>query len=143
MKIVLKKTALFMSIKLIKRLDMEIGIDCPCMGKNLDKHLQPAILLALCKESLHGFALLNKIGNNPICRGDNPDATGLYRYLNRMEKSELLTSAWEFDENGKNHKKVYSITEKGKRCLDSWSDVLKDYASSIEILVSEIDKEIK
>lgn len=118
-------------------------VECPCMGKNLDKHLQPAILLALYKESLHGFAILNKIGSNPMCKGDNPDATGLYRYLNKMEKSGLLISDWEFDENGKKPKRVYSITERGKKCLESWSLVLKDYACCIEKLVSEIDKEIK
>ncbi len=122
---------------------MKIEMDCPCMGKNLDKHLQPAILLALYKESLHGFAILNKIGSNPMCKGDNPDATGLYRYLNKMEKSGLLISDWEFDENGKKPKRVYSITERGKKCLESWSLVLKDYACCIEKLVSEIDKEIK
>lgn len=122
---------------------MKIEKECPCMGKNLDKHLQPAILLALYRKSLHGFALLNKIGSSPMFGGNNPDATGLYRYLNKMERSELLISDWEFDENGKKPKKVYSITEKGKECLKSWAVVLEDYASSVEVLVSEIYKEIK
>lgn len=48
------------------------GADCACRGKNLDKMLQPSILMVLYRERLHGFALIQKLGESPMLRGCEP-----------------------------------------------------------------------
>jgi len=114
-------------------------MDCPCKGKNLDKLLQPSILMALHQQSLHGFALIAEIAKSPLCDNKAPDAAGVYRYLKKMENSGLLTSAWEFLD-GEKPRRVYSITDKGDHCLVTWSTVLKKYAYDINQIVINIDK---
>ena len=78
---------------------MYFEMDCACKGKNLDKLLQPAILRILYKEDLHGFMLIQKLGESPMFGGTEPDRAGVYRYLKKMESSGLLTSDWEKEES--------------------------------------------
>lgn len=121
---------------------MYFEMDCPCKGKNLDKMLQPSILLELYEESLHGFMLIQKLSRNPMFDGNMPDKAGVYRYLKKMETSGLLESDWEIDEFGGKPRRIYSITDKGKGCLVNWTLALKDYVKSVDSLVGEIDKKI-
>ncbi|MGN0659927.1 MAG: PadR family transcriptional regulator [Emergencia sp.] len=124
---------------------MYIEMDCPCQGKNLDKLLQPLILCILAKGGdMHGFAILKEIGKIPRFENKVPDATGVYRYLKKMESSGLLTSRWDLDENddaGK-PKRIFSITERGRSCLANWSQALSDYEQYIHSLVAMIDETI-
>ena len=122
---------------------MYIDMDCPCQGKNLDKLLQPLILCILLQGGdLHGFAILKEIAKIPRFADKVPDATGVYRYLKKMEASGLLTSKWELedlDEAGK-PKRVFSITPEGKKCLENWAQALSDYENYIHQLVEMIEK---
>lgn len=116
-------------------------MDCPCQGKNLDKLLQPLILCILARGSdMHGFAILKEIGKIPRFEDKNPDATGVYRYLKKMESSGLLTSRWELDEldDAGKPKRVFSITEKGRSCMFNWAEALTDYEKHIHYLVDMI-----
>lgn len=121
---------------------MYFEMDCPCKGKYLDKMLQPAILSLLYDEKLHGFVLIQKLSENPMFDGSMPDKTGVYRYLKKMEDSELLQSDWELQEDGGRPRRIYTITEKGKLCLANWSDALKQYADSVDQLIDEIDRRL-
>lgn len=121
---------------------MYFEMDCPCKGKNLDKMLQPSILLELYEESLHGFMLIQKLSNNPMFDGNMPDKAGVYRYLKKMETSGLLESDWDVDNEGGKPRRIYSITDKGKRCLVNWTLALKEYGKSVNLLVGKIDKKI-
>ena len=92
---------------------MYIEMDCPCQGKNLDKLLQPLILCILAEGGdMHGFAILKEIGKNPRFADKVPDATGVYRYLKKMESSGLLTSQWSLDDLG-NRKEFFLSLQKG------------------------------
>lgn len=122
---------------------MYIEMDCPCQGKNLDKLLQPLILCILAKgQDLHGFAILKEIGKISRFEGKVPDATGVYRYLKKMENSGLLTSRWEIDESDEagKPKRVFSITPEGKGCLANWSMALTDYERYIHQLIGMINE---
>ena len=121
---------------------MYFEMDCPCKGKNLDKMLQPAILLELYDEKLHGFMLIQKLSRNPMFDGNMPDKAGVYRYLKKMEASGLLQSDWELDEEGGKPRRIYSITDHGKQCLVNWTMALKQYTRSVDKLVDKIDKKI-
>lgn len=124
---------------------MYIEMDCPCQGKNLDKLLQPLILCILAEGGdMHGFAILKEIGKNPRFADKVPDATGVYRYLKKMESSGLLTSQWsldDLDDAGK-PKRIFSITADGKHCLGNWAVALTDYEAYIHGLVGQIQKNI-
>lgn len=120
---------------------MYIEMNCPCQGKNLDKLLQPLILCILAEGGdMHGFAILKEIGKNPRFEGKVPDATGVYRYLKKMEASGLLTSQWsleDLDDAGK-PKRIFSITTEGRHCLANWAIALTDYEKYIHDLVKQI-----
>ncbi|MEI3503479.1 MAG: helix-turn-helix transcriptional regulator [Anaerovoracaceae bacterium] len=101
------------------------GADCACRGKNLDKMLQPSILMVLYRERLHGFALIQKLGESPMLRGCEPDKAGVYRYLKKMESAGRLVSDCKIDsENGK-PRSVFEMTHGGRSCLISWMAMLK------------------
>lgn len=122
---------------------MYFEMDCPCRGKNLDKMLQPAILMSLYDDDLYGFILIQKLSENPMFDGSMPDKAGVYRYLKKMEASGLLQSDWEFDDEGSKPRRIYSITEHGKQCLVNWTKALKQYICAVSKLVEQIDKTIE
>jgi DNA-binding PadR family transcriptional regulator len=108
--------------------------DCPCLGRNLDKLVQPAILALLAEEPLHGYALAERIGSMPVCRGEVPNPTGIYRFLTSMERRGLVSSEWDSAERGPN-RKVYQITVDGRACLEHWIDALEQYRRGMDALI--------
>lgn len=115
-----------------------IDDSCACMGKNLDKMLQPAILSCLYKQDLHGFLLIRELANHSMFGGSEPDKAGVYRYLKKMEQSGTLTSKWEMDGDGGKPRRVFSITDRGRECLATWYVVLKQYSSNLNDLIDDI-----
>ena len=106
-------------------------VRCSCNGYNLDKLIQPRILVLLSKhhKQLHGYRIIELLNdksffNEPI------DSTGIYRTLNLMETKKLLSSEWEINAAGP-AKKVYQITEDGESCLINWIGTLEKYQESI------------
>ncbi len=92
---------------------------CACAGSNLDKLIQPTILIFLAEEELHGYGLVQKIMNSPMFKGAKPDPTGVYRFLKSMEVRNLVVSSWEFVESGP-PRKTYKITTEGVACMEKW-----------------------
>jgi len=113
-------------------------MDCPCKGKNLDKMLQPNILMILCARPMYGLEIVNELAKQPIFLGSSPDPTGVYRYLNKMTKSGTLSTT--IEKVGGKPLKIYSITEKGRECLLNWDEVLKQYAKCIEYLTDKLER---
>ena len=92
--------------------------------------LTPVALVVLREESSHGYELMERLeefGFEEI----NPGT--LYRTLRRMEKDGLCESEWETSESGP-ARRVYSITDAGKACLDSWAEGCKKYQDALEAL---------
>ena len=98
------------------------------LGKSLNRLSQPTILtlLAQSNEPMHGYIIVQQAANSPMFGGKKPDATGIYRALKRMEETGLVTSAWETPEEG-SAKRLFSLTDKGRRCLRRWIDALACY----------------
>lgn len=112
------------------------GLDqYPCCGKNLDKLIQPSILVLLAGESLHGYAIVQKITQEPIHLGETPDASGIYRFLKIMEGRGLVSSTWEIGDAGP-PKRIFSITPEGTACLDRWMKTLREYQAFIDRLLN-------
>lgn len=122
---------------------MYLEMDCPCKGKNLDKMLQPGILLSLQKGEKYGSVLIKDLKKNPMFVGQAPDKTGVYRYMKRMEASGYLLSEWVQKDTNEMPRRVYRITDKGRVCLMNWKVTLRTYTNSMKELMEEIDKAIE
>ena len=118
---------------------MYLEMDCSCRGRNLDKMLQPGILLCVKDSKKYGFQIIEELGNSPMFAGVSPDKTGVYRYLKRMEESGYLLTEMAADGPNEALRKRYAISEKGRACLSRWGSTLRDYAYSLSRLVEEIE----
>ena len=107
---------------------------CPCAGRKLGKLIQPAILAVLAQGPMHGYGLAERIGRLPICGGEGPDSTGIYRFLKAMEDRGLVASTWDLSERGP-ARKTYGITPAGEECLAQWVKTLQHYRRGINALV--------
>lgn len=109
--------------------------ECAALGKSLSRLSQPTILtlLALNDRPMHGYIIVQQAAHSPMFGGKKPDATGIYRALKRMEQSGLVTSHWETPEEG-SAKRLFELTDKGRRCLRRWIDALACYKLTIEEL---------
>ncbi|MDR1016279.1 MAG: helix-turn-helix transcriptional regulator [Coriobacteriales bacterium] len=106
--------------------------ECHELGKSLSKLLQPTILylLAAADEPLHGYVISQQAADSPMFGGAKPDPTGIYRQLASMEKEGLVASHWDTDKSGP-AKKLYRLTDAGRRTLRRWLDSLGCYALTI------------
>jgi DNA-binding PadR family transcriptional regulator len=112
---------------------------CACSGANLDKFVQPLILLHLAEQDLHGYGILRCIVDSPMFKGEKPDPTGVYRFLKSMEERGLVVSAWDIPQSGP-PKRIYGITPEGRACLRRWVVTLREYLRSLESLVRDADR---
>ena len=115
--------------------------ECPCTGGTLDRLVQPAILLALAEQPLHGYRLAERIGKLSIFRGAKPDASGIYRFLRSMETKGLVVATWDLSERGP-AKKSYQLTSSGEQCLRQWIETLEEYREGITGLLKAARKAV-
>lgn len=113
--------------------------DCPCGGRTLDKLIQPAILVVLAAGPLHGYRLVERISELALSGGQEPDASGVYRYLKTMETKGLVASTWILSETGP-AKRSYQLTADGERCLRKWISTLETYRDGITALLKAARK---
>ena len=100
--------------------------DCPCVGGNLDKFIQPAVLAVLSEGPLHGYRILQHLGAIPMFESCPPDTAGVYRVLKAMQGRGLVTSAWDVSASGP-AKRRFDLTAAGRQCLGLWAQTLADY----------------
>jgi PadR family transcriptional regulator, regulatory protein PadR len=108
--------------------------DCPCAGGTLDWLIQPAILMVLAEEPLHGYRIGERLGEMPTFAARKPDISGVYRFLKSMESKQLVTGEWDLSESGP-ARKCYHLTSTGRRCLQQWIRTLEDYREHITTLL--------
>lgn len=106
--------------------------------------LRPAILTVLCgkAEGLHGYAVEKELQTLRLFRHQPPDYTGLYRLLKRMEMEELLSSV-QSDSHAGPSKRVYRLTDRGRRCLFRWLDSLTKYQEMLEDLLTRAKQTVE
>lgn len=80
---------------------------------NVEKFVEPCILLLLSKSPSHGYGLMN--GLEKHC-GHKVDIGNLYRTLRKMEESNWVASNWQKNKTGP-EKRTYRITFEGKTVL--------------------------
>jgi len=115
---------------------------CPCVGATLDKLLQPAILAILTEGPIHGYELARKIDAIPHFLDETPDISGIYRMLKTLEARGMVTSDWDISREGR-HKRLFSITDAGRRCLENWNTTLENYLKTVGSLLKTTRKAIQ
>lgn len=120
------------------RLNLVNKDKCSCKGYNLDKLLQPNILILLAKHKLHGYLIIQELESKGLFHGEKADNTGIYRTLKTMEDRLLVRSEWDLDGSGA-AKKVYRITDEGLGCLRNWIGTLRDYKETIDGIIGEAE----
>ncbi len=113
---------------------IEKKLKCSCKGYNLDKLLQPNILILLWKNHYHGYAIIQALEKNDFFYGEKIDPAGIYRTLKKMEEKALVESNWEVLEAPK---RVYRITDEGEKCLENWIFTLETYQKKIDQIINE------
>jgi poly-beta-hydroxybutyrate-responsive repressor len=83
---------------------------------------EPALLLLLSERPAHGYELLEQI---PALTGERRiDMGNLYRVLRRLEEDGIVRSEWQDEAPGPT-KRIYQLTDEGRRLLDGWADALR------------------
>ena len=115
---------------------------CPCVGATLDKLVQPAMLAILAKGPLHGYELAKKIGEIPHFLDEAPDVSGVYRMLKTLEVRGMVTSDWDISQGGR-PKRIFSITDDGRQCLENWHATLQHHHKAIGSLLKTTQKALR
>ena len=91
---------------------------CACRGGNLDRFIQPIILMILKEEPQHRIPDLKADGAVLHVRGFAPGRYGSVPVSSADGERELLEQ-FEEREGENKYKKKYRITENGKECLEN------------------------
>jgi DNA-binding PadR family transcriptional regulator len=95
----------------------------------------------LHREDAHGYSLLNgldEFGLNP----DAYDPSMIYRALRNMEETGWITS-YEGEESLGPQRRVYHLTDEGRRHLDIWIEDLRRAKREIELLLKAYEKDVE
>ena len=66
------------------------------------------------------------------------DPAGFYRRLKKLEQDNCLTSV--IDRSSGKPRRVFSITDFGRRTLLAWERTLENYDQHIQLILREIEK---
>jgi len=88
---------------------------------------------------LHGYALIEKLKDSPLMKGNAPDRMGVYRLLSRLAEQGVVTHAWSESDEGPS-KRLYELTPSGQDCLLKWIDTLDSYRKDIGRLTKMMRK---
>ncbi len=98
-----------------KKNSEKIDVIADAIEQSMKKgHISTLILLALEKGPSHGYSLMQTITEDTYGVW-NPTASSLYPHLSSLTEKGLIVFKTEMD--GKRERKVYEITEKGRRTL--------------------------
>jgi len=95
---------------------------------------EPALLLLLSERPAHGYELLEQL---PELTGERRiDMGNLYRVLRALEEDGIVRSEWRDDAPGPS-KRIYELTDEGRRLLGGWADALR---TNQELISSFLDR---
>ena len=97
------------------------------------------MLAILVRGPLHGYELARKIGEIPRFLSEAPDVSGIYRMLKSLETRGMVTSQWDVSQGGR-PKRLFTITDDGRQCLEHWNATLQSYHQAIGSLLKATQK---
>ena len=95
----------------------------------LERFMEPAVLLVLRDNPGHGYELLEQL--QELMPAERIDMGNLYRVLRSLERDGLVDSTWDESAPGP-AKRVYVITESGRRVLAQWVEAFTKIESQID-----------
>ena len=114
---------------------MSQATECPCSGKTLPRLLRPGIMALLAQGEAHGYQIAQHLSAMRMFAGREPDHPGIYRALKEMTDEGLVASQWQTRDAGP-AKRVFTLTNDGKACLETWLATLCDYRDAINELLA-------
>jgi PadR family transcriptional regulator PadR len=106
----------------------------------MERFMEVCLLLLLYEEAGHGYGFIEQLSYFGFSE-EQLNVGTLYRTLRKMEKEGSVISVWE--EGGQGPKKrVYKITDNGKRELGNWIQFLKDRKARIDKLIKKYESSI-
>ena len=96
----------------------------------VERFVEPALLLLLRERPMHGYELLERIGDLAGAER-SVDAGNLYRALRALEEEGIVRSEWNAELPGP-AKRTYELTEDGVNLLDRWADALRETQERIK-----------
>lgn len=109
----------------------------PSQGKK-ERYIQPSILLGLLHKASYGYELIQNIQRFGFVEGQAPPGM-IYRHLRQLEEDGLVFSKWETEGTGP-AKRMYNITEEGKKVLAIWIDYMKKQAKNLKAFIETYGK---
>jgi PadR family transcriptional regulator len=103
----------------------------------LERFTEPAVLLVLRDSPGHGYELLEQL--ETLMPNERIDMGNLYRILRSLEREGLVASSWD-DEAPGPAKRVYVITQSGRRVLAQWVEAFKKIEQQIAAFAKRYDE---
>jgi PadR family transcriptional regulator, regulatory protein PadR len=101
-------------------------------AETLKGHLELLLLAAIQPGPAHGYAIADALRTRSKGTFDLPEGT-LYPALHRLEHAGLLASRWS-EVNGR-RRRVYQLTAKGQRSLETRHDEWRDFSRAVQAVV--------
>ncbi len=93
------------------------------------RFLKAFLLLFLLMKETHGYDLIEQLKKIGV-QYETYEIGYVYKTLRNMEKEGDIESRWDVKDKGA-AKRIYRITEKGKKTLAEWAGVLENMRDSI------------
>jgi len=106
---------------------------CHGRAQSMERFLEISLLILLYDTKGYGYLLMEKLEHFGFS-SEVMNVGSLYRVLRKMESSSLVASSWEQGSQGPK-RRVYEITDEGKRMLDIWIQHVRRRKETIEYLL--------
>jgi DNA-binding PadR family transcriptional regulator len=110
---------------------------CTSKSHKMERFLEVCLLLLLYDQVGYGYGLIEQLEYFGFSK-DEFNVSTLYRTLRKMEKEGLVLSFWEEGGPGP-RRRVYEITEGGRKDLSQWIKILEMRKTRIEKLINKYE----
>jgi len=115
--------------------------ECDYSLHRVSRFIQPSLLLFLSKKPSYGYELIEKLKTLGF-HNESVDVGAVYRILRKLEKERFIKSYWEKSKIERK-KRIYHITDNGKRLLALWVERIKERRQALNKFIKIYQQEIK
>jgi PadR family transcriptional regulator PadR len=109
-------------------------------GGAIRRFMEPVLLLLLYQDASHGYDLVSAL--EPFGLGDVAPGP-VYRTLRGLESAGLVESEWDTESSAGPARRVYRLTEAGRRYLVDWVEELRETDSALHHFLAAYDRHVK
>jgi PadR family transcriptional regulator PadR len=109
-------------------------------GGAIRRFMEPVLLLLLYQDASHGYDLVSALepfGLSDVAPGP------VYRTLRGLESAGLVESEWDTESSAGPARRVYRLTEAGRRYLVDWVEELRETDSALHHFLAAYDRHVK